>query len=689
MRIGIDIGGTFTDFVIFDETTGQFTTHKTLSTPQNPARAVLTGLEQLSTVNNQPSVVSEQLSEDKFPLSSPSFLFSTYQIVHGSTVATNAILERKGALTALVTTEGFRDLLEIGRQNRPDIYDLFSRRPPPLIPSELRFEVAERVDHHGQPLCQLDPATLDALVDQLKAADVSSVAVSLLFSFLYPEHEHLIGDHLRQAGFSVSLSCEVLPEFREYERTSTTVVNAYVSPIMDRYLDRLEQESGAVDFRVMQSNGGSIRASQARREAVRCVLSGPAGGVVGAGYVGQAAGFDHLLTFDMGGTSTDVSLYAGDIQVTTESEIGGLPIRIPVIDIHTVGSGGGSIAHVDAGGALRVGPQSAGADPGPACYGAGGRQPTVTDANLVLGRLAPDQFLGGEMELDFSAAEAVLTRLAESAGLSSQTDLTLAQTAALGVIEVVNAHMERALRVISIQRGHDPREFVLVSFGGAGSLHAVELARSLNIPRVLIPPSAATLSAFGMLTADVIKDYVQTIMRPGDITYTELETLITPLAGQGQADIAAEGVPVTAITLERLLDMRYQGQSYELSIPLTANFAAEFHATHARVYGYSEPNVPVEIVNLRLRALGRLTRPQLPQSEFGVHAAPAAYAQRPVVLTAGLTTTPFYHGAQLQPGHRITGPVVITQPDTTVFIDSGDELSVDSYRNFVVDLKSP
>jgi N-methylhydantoinase A len=688
MRIGIDIGGTFTDFVIFDETTGQFTTHKTLSTPQAPAKAVLTGLEQLSAVSNQPSAVDEQLSKDKSSLSPLSSPFSTYQIVHGSTIATNAILERKGAITALVTTEGFRDLLEIGRQNRPDIYDLFSRRPPSLVPSNLRFEVAERVDHHGEPLCQLDPATLDPLVDQLKVANVTSVAVSLLFSFLYPEHEHLIADHLRQAGFSVSLSCEVLPEFREYERTSTTVVNAYVSPIMDRYLDRLEKESGAVDFRVMQSNGGSIRASQARREAVRCVLSGPAGGVVGAGYVGQAAGFDHLLTFDMGGTSTDVSLYAGGIQVTTESEIGGLPIRIPVIDIHTVGSGGGSIAYVDAGGALRVGPQSAGADPGPVCYGTGGRQPTVTDANLILGRLAADQFLGGKMALDLSAAETMLTQLAEHAHLSAQADLTLAQTVALGVIEVVNAHMERALRVISIQRGHDPREFVLVSFGGAGSLHAVELARSLNIPRVLIPPSAATLSAFGMLTADVIKDYVQTIMRPGDIAYTQLETLIAPLAEQGHADVGAEGVPVKAITLEHLLDMRYQGQSYELSIPLTANFVDEFHTTHAHVYGYSEPSVPVEIVNLRLRALGRLARPRLPQSETGVQSALTAFDHRPVVLAAGLTTTPFYHGAQLQPGHRITGPVVITQPDTTVFIDSGDELRVDNYRNFVVDVRN-
>jgi len=672
MRIGIDIGGTFTDFVLFDEASGQFTTHKTLSTPQDPAEAVLTGLDWLS-------VASNQLSDNQASI-------TDYHIIHGSTVATNALLERKGAVTALITTEGFRDLLEIGRQNRPDIYDLFSRRPPSLVPSELRFEVTERVDHHGQPLIALDPETLEPLIEKLRAANVTSVAVSLLFSFLYPEHETLIAERLRRAGFSVSLSSEVLPEFREYERTSTTVVNAYVSPVMDRYLGRLEKESQAADFRVMQSNGGSIRASQARREAVRCVLSGPAGGVVGARYVSEAAGFSHLLTFDMGGTSTDVSLCAGDIQVTTESEIGGMPIRIPIIDIHTVGSGGGSIAYVDAGGALRVGPQSAGADPGPVCYGRGGQQPTVTDANLILGRLAADQFLGGKMALDFSAAEATLTGLAKTANLSSGSVLSLAQTAALGVIKVVNAHMERALRVISVQRGHDPREFTLISFGGAGSLHAVELARTLNVPRVLIPPSAATLSAFGMLATDVIKDYVQTIMLPGETFHAKLETLIAPLAEQGRSDVMAEGVPESAITLERLLDIRYRGQSYELTIPLTPNFADEFHQAHARVYGYSEPGIPIEIVNLRLRAIGHLPRPPLLPLEGKATSDPVPFDHRSVVLSSGLVMLPFYQGEQLQPGHQITGPAVITQPDTTVFIDSTDELKVDRYRNLIVDV---
>ncbi|MBN1218959.1 MAG: hydantoinase/oxoprolinase family protein [Anaerolineae bacterium] len=667
MRIGIDIGGTFTDFVLFDETTGEYQTRKTLSTPQDPAEAVLTQLSRLKL----------QLGNCKS------------SIVHGSTVATNALLERKGAITALVTTEGFRDLLEIGRQNRPDIYDLFSRRLPALVPPELRFEVPERVDHRGNPIQPLDLTSFDALVAQLTTAGVISVAVSLLFSFLYPEHENVIAARLRKAGFFVSASNEVLPEFREYERTSTTVVNAYVSPVLDRYLARLAQESGIIDFRVMQSNGGSIGISQARREAVRCVLSGPAGGVVGARYVAAAAGVDQLLTFDMGGTSTDVSLCSGDIQITTESNIGGLPIRIPVIDIHTVGSGGGSIAYVDTGGALRVGPESAGADPGPVCYGRGGQRATVTDANLILGRLPADHFLGGQMMLDGSTAEAALTNLAQEADLSPRPGLTLAQTAALGVIEVVNAHMERALRVISVQRGHDPRDFTLVSFGGAGGLHAVDLARSLNIPRALIPPNAATLSAFGMLATDVIKDYVRTVMCSGDTPYPEIETLIAPLVTRGQADIVAEGIPAAKVIIERLLDMRYRGQSYELMVPLTANFGDDFHLAHAYAYGYAEPTMPVEIVNVRVRAIGSLSRPPLTPLALG-HSDPsqALLDRRPVVLTGEIAELPFYDGQALRPGHQLQGPAVVIHPDTTIFIGPGDELMVDAYKNLVVDVKS-
>jgi N-methylhydantoinase A len=674
MKIGIDIGGTFTDFVIFDEKSGEFRTFKRLSTPADPSESVLKGLEELR------SQQADALDAGEEELA----------IVHGSTVATNALLERKGAVTALVTTRGFRDVLAIGRQVRSDIYDFFSDRPAPLIPAERRLEVSERVDHNGRALVPLQADELPRLVEALQALGVESVAVSLLFSFLHPEHEQAIAEHLRAAGFFVSPSHEILPEFREYERTSTTVINAYVSPIMDRYLGRLERELGADDFRIMQSNGGSIHAQQARSQAVRSILSGPAGGVVGAQFVAAAAGFDQIITFDMGGTSTDVSLCAGEIQVTSEGEVGGLPIRIPLIDIHTVGSGGGSIAAVDAGGALRVGPESAGADPGPVCYGQGGTAPTVTDANLILGRLAPDYFLGGRMGLAVDDARQALARLAQALGLKPRPGLDLAQTAALGVIQVTDAHMERALRVISVERGYDPGDFTLVSFGGAGGLHACNLARALGIPRVLIPPAASVLSAFGMLTADVIKDYVQTVMLAGDTDYERLARLIAPLAERGAAEIEAEGVSPERISLHRQLDIRYAGQSYELTVPLTPNLVQDFHAAHHRAYGHSDPAAPIEIVNLRLKAVGAVTRPALPAGEAGeADPGQALLARRPLVTEEGLMDAPFYRGEKLRPGHRITGPAVIVQSDTTILLGAGDVAEVDGRFNLVVEIKEP
>ncbi|MEJ2556724.1 MAG: hydantoinase/oxoprolinase family protein [Anaerolineae bacterium] len=673
MRIGIDIGGTFTDFVVFDETSGNFRTFKILSTPHDPAQAVLQGLEQVS---------------DKASTEGENSEIGELSIIHGSTVATNAVLERKGARTALITTRGFRDILSIGRQIRSDIYDFFADRPPPLIPAERCLEITERVDHYGQVLVSLNQDELPTLIEELRAEGVESVAVSLIFSFLHPEHEAWLARSLREAGFFVSPSSEILPEFREYERASTTVINAYVSPIMDQYIGRLEKQLTASDFRIMQSNGGSIRATQARDQAVRSILSGPAGGVVGATHVAQAAGFQQVITFDMGGTSTDVSLSHGDIQVTTEAEIGGLPIRIPVIDIHTVGSGGGSITYVDAGGALRVGPQSAGADPGPVCYGRGGRQPTVTDANLVLGRLAPDYFLGGRMPLDLQTANDALSELARRANLLSQPGLSLAQTAAMGVIQVVNAHMERALRVISVERGYDPRDFVLVSFGGAGGLHACDLARHLGIGRVLIPPGASTLSAFGMLTADAVKDYVQTVMLPGHTSHEELERQLAPLAERGLREVQAEGVPPDQISLYREVDMRYLGQSYELTVPLTPGFADDFHSVHHQVYGHSEPSAPVEVVNVRLRAVGAITAPPLPQAEAGLADPSQALSdRRPVVLDGDVAEVPFYLGERLRPGHVIPGPAIIAQKDTTDFLSSNDRAIVDTQYNLVIEIR--
>jgi N-methylhydantoinase A len=679
MRIGIDIGGTFTDFVLFDPDSGALHTFKRLSTPHNPAEAVLAG------IGDRLSVIGDQTPDPSHCLPITGYRLPITEIIHGSTVATNALLERKGATMAVVATAGFRDLLAIGRQNRSQLYDLFADRPEPLVPAELRLEVAERVDRHGNVLLPLDSAELAPLIDRLRQAGVQSVAVCLLFSFANPSHERRVGDALRQAGLLTSLSSEILPEFREYERASTTVINAYVSPVLDRYIGRLAQELQGVDFRIMQSNGGSISAHQARREAVRSILSGPAGGAVGAFHVAQAAGFSRVLTFDMGGTSTDVALCDGGIQVTSDGEIGGLPVRIPIIDIHTVGAGGGSIARVDVGGALRVGPQSAGADPGPACYGRGGKLPTVTDANLVLGRLPADRFLGGEMALDAAAAEAALTRLAATAQLVPAPDLSPAQTAALGVVQIANAHMERALRVISVERGHDPADFALLSFGGAGGLHACDLARALGVHTVIVPPGASTLSAFGMLVADVVKDYVQTVMLAGTVAFEELEELGGTLAQRGLAEVAAEGVSQERITLYPQLDVRYRGQAYELTVPLTPDFAAAFHAEHQRVYSHSQPAAPLEIVNLRLRAVGAVPRPVLPAAEPGDPDTSAALlGQRPVVLSTGPAEVPLYDGAALRPSHTIAGPAIVVYKDTTVFLGAGDRATVDRHFNLII-----
>ncbi len=652
MRIGVDIGGTFTDFVIVREEGKPVETFKVLSTPREPEQAVLVGLARVPSPGRR-------------------------HIVHGSTVATNALLERKGAATALITTRGFRDVLVIRRQNRPKLYDFFADPPPPLVPDRWRLEVDERVTYTGEVLCALEPAQVDGLVEFLKGEGVESVAVVLLFSFLHPEHERIIGEKLRAAGFSVSLSSDILPEYREYERTSTTVVNAYVSPVMERYLGHLEQALAGDELRIMQSNGGSIGTAEARRNAVRCILSGPAGGVVGARYVAQMAGFDHIITFDMGGTSTDVSLCDGDIRVTTEAEVGGQPLRIPIIDIHTVGSGGGSVAHVDLGGALRVGPQSAGADPGPACYGKGD-EATVTDANLVLGRLAADVFLGGEMTLDEARAWAALERLGQRLGLG-------AVDAARGVIEVVNAHMERALRVISVERGYDPRDFVLVSFGGAGGLHAADLARRLGIPRVLVPPYAATLSAFGMLVTDVIKDYAQTVMLPGDTPIPTLRAHLRPLVERGIAEVVAEGIPREWVLVEELLDMRYAGQSYELTVPLGEDPVDAFHAAHRRAYGYAALDAPVEVVNVRVRVIGQVPRPVIPRLDNnGEDASHALFDRREVIIGGEKARLPFYRGEALLPGNVIPGPAIIIRKDTTILIGPRDIARVDVWGNVVI-----
>ncbi len=657
MRIGVDIGGTFTDFVVYNPKTKQVLTFKRLSTPHNPAEAMLAGLEQVPSPEKR-------------------------EIIHGSTVATNALLEGKGAPTALVTTQGFRDVLQIGRQNRPSLYDWQASPPPPLVPREWRYEVTERVSHQGEVLTALDLSQLPQLATSIKASGVESVAVCLLFSFLHPDHEQAIQQAMRDAGLFVSISSHVLPTFREYERTSTTVANAYVAPVMDHYLAEIEAQLITDDLQIMQSNGGSIHPEAARTHAVRCILSGPAGGAVGAIAVSRQTGFQQLLTFDMGGTSTDVTLIDGELKVTKEASVGGFPIGVPIIDIHTVGSGGGSIARVDEGGALRVGPESAGAVPGPACYGqtppGSLPLPTVTDANLVLGRLAPEYFLGGQMTLDPHAAIEAISRLGR------QLDLSVEQVA-LGIIQVANAHMERALRVISIERGHDPRQFALLSFGGAGGLHAADLARSLSIPQVLIPPQAATFSAFGMIMADVIKDYSQTVMLPGTTPLDSIGQHLELLKAQAVEEMRAEGIQRDNLVLEPALDLRYQGQSFELTIPFSAKVLEDFNTVHQNTYGYANPHAPVEIVNLRLKATGIVPSPEIQPLPFETSDPSRAYLDtRPLYLTQGRIETKVYAGEKLPPGSKITGPALILREDTTILLETKDQAEVDPYLNLII-----
>jgi N-methylhydantoinase A len=546
------------------------------------------------------------------------------------------------------------------------------------VPDKWRLEVTERVNHKGEVQIPLDISELDTLIPFLKGEDIQSVAVSLLFSFLAPQHEKNISEKLQKNGFFTSISSDILPVFREYERTSTTVINAYVSPILDTYIEELESNLPHDELHIMQSNGGSISPTEARQNAVRCILSGPAGGVVGANAVASIAGYNRIITFDMGGTSTDVSLVDEEIQVITEADVGGYPVRVPILDIHTVGSGGGSIARVDAGGALRVGPESAGADPGPACYGKG-IEPTVTDANLVLGRIAADYFLGGQMKLDEKAAHQSIETLANELHLHPEK-------AALGIIEIANAHMERALRVISIERGHDPRHFSLLSFGGAGGLHAVDLARGLNIPTVIVPPQAATLSALGMLMADVVKDYSLTVMLPGDSPISEINKLLTALNQQGQKEIASEGIPKKNITVEPSLDIRYHGQSYELTIPFTPDFLDIFHQAHNELYGYANSSGEVEIVNLRVKAIGQVEKPALPflSSSPLEDSSFAILHEKKVLFSSGQQKTRFYAGDKLKYGNVIKGPAIILRPDTTILIGINDTAQVDQFANLII-----
>src|SRR6266849_1803124 len=585
LQIAIDTGGTFTDCVWTER--DQLRMLKVFSTPADPSQAIVEALEKIS-------------------LTSPLIL------LHGTTVGTNTLLQRRGARVALVTTAGFEDVIEIGRQARPKLYDLFFDRIEPLVPEDMRFGVDERTGSDGEILQSPSRDALQSLADQLRQKHPEAIAISLLFSFANPTTETAVAHVLEKLEVPLSVSHQILPEFREYERTSTVVVNAYLQPVMQQYLENLERRarssprSGGTQSRifVMQSSGGITSLGSAAGEPVRTVLSGPAGGVVGAAAMARRSGFDRIISFDMGGTSTDVALVDGEAHVSGQSEIAGLPVGVPMLDIHTVGAGGGSMARFDAAGALRVGPESAGADPGPICYGRG-TEPTVTDANLLTGRLRPDRFLGGEFTLDVERARRLTLEWLKKQG----SGLNLEQFCA-GVVRVVNANMERALRVVSIERGYDPREFALVAFGGAGGLHACELAEALAIPMVMIPARPGALSAYGILVSDVVKDYSRTLLwRFSDrLPQAKLQQEFRKLEGAAQKEFRAErwrGV----LQYERSLDLRYRGQGYELNVPATKNVAARFHDEHQRRYGYHHAGREIELVTLRLRARVRTPQP--------------------------------------------------------------------------------
>ncbi|MGD9893308.1 MAG: hydantoinase/oxoprolinase family protein [Dehalococcoidia bacterium] len=653
--LGVDVGGTFTDFLLWED--GRLRIDKRPSTPADPSDGVIDGLVAMGA---RPS-----------------------EVIHGSTVATNALLERRGARTALVTTRGFRDVLVIGRQARARIYDLHPTRPEPIVPDELRLEIDERVDSDGRILLSPTDDQIDEVLQTICDRGANSVAVSLLFSFLQPEHERRIAARARVRAMSVSTSHEVLPEYREYERTSTTAVNAYVSPLMATYLGRLEQrvrERGVRRLRVMQSDGGSMSADLAARLAVRTVLSGPAGGVTGAFAVAQAAGFPQAITFDMGGTSTDVALCPGTIPTRDEISVGGLPVRTPVADVHTVGAGGGSIARLDSGGALRVGPESAGADPGPACYGRG-ELPTVSDAQLALGRLRADRFLGGRMPLYPDRAHGALEPLAGAFGS--------VEAAASATIRVANSNMERAIRVVSVERGHDPRDFTLVAFGGAGPLHACELAELLRIPRVLVPPYPGVLSALGMVAAPIARDSFRSWLRTlstGDETRDTLREAVAELKRRTASELSAEGLPTSRAGFELSLAMRYVGQSYELLVPAPslkpAAILAEFHDAHRRRFGHADESRPVEAVTLRLRAV-------LPGTQIDF-SPPEAASGRPRIGTVDVTfdrsrRAALFDRDRLRPDDRLRGPAIVTQMDTTTVVPPGWSGVVDSHGNLLLE----
>ena len=681
LRIGVDTGGTFTDVCAFDEETGRVHVRKVSSTPDDPGRAIVQGVTEILD-----QIGGRTIDEVGY-------------FAHGTTVGTNALLTGRGARTGLITTRGFRDLLELGRGRRPSMYDPQADKPTPQVPRHLRMEVTERVRHTGLVETPLDEDDVRRAVRELKDAAVDSIAVCLLYSYLNADHERRIGELIREEmpDVYVSLSCDVLPEFREYERLSTVVTNSYVGPVVANYLARLRQvlaDRGLTAVpHVTQSNGGVIPFSTAEALPVRLVLSGPSTGVVGAAQICSAAGFDDIITFDMGGTSSDISLVQeGRPKVTAGMELDGRPVRSPMLDIHTVGAGGGSLAWIDSGNHLRVGPQSAGAFPGPACYG-NGDDAAVTDANVVLRMLNPEYLLNGQMKIDRSASVAAVQRLAEPLGLS-------VEETALGILRVVTANMARAIRVVSVQRGYDPREYALVPFGGAGPLHASRLARELGMRTIVIPEIPGAQSALGLLMTDVKTDFMRTLITAIDAsTAPTVDAVFDELAGRAQDWFVEEEVDESGRELHRRMDLRYRGQNFELAVevPEGHSFVGDgigavielFHEAHERVYGYRSEDAAVEVVTFRLEASGSAAHVDVRRDDTSPSdPAKAVVETRSTCFdpAEGYVDTPVYDRSLLSPGDVFSGPAIVEQMDTTTVLLPFDACRVDEYRNLVVEI---
>ncbi|HUB44554.1 MAG TPA: hydantoinase/oxoprolinase family protein [Acetobacteraceae bacterium] len=679
-RIGIDIGGTFTDVAMVEADTGRMIIAKLLTTPHDFGRAVIDG-------------ISQGLRDNAIDPAAVTLLS------HATTVVTNALLEKKGERAGFIATRGLRDILELRRSSRPDLYDLFQDAPAVLVPRRHRFEITERIDAQGDVVTPLAEEELPPLINAIRAAGLQTIAVSLLFSFINDAHERRIGAALRSAlpDVAVYLSCEVLPEIREFERASTTAVCAYVGPLLRSYLDRLQGAASALglpSLHVMGSSGGVFDIAEALRLPAAVVESGPAAGVIAASLAGRQLGRPNLISFDMGGTTAKASvIVGGEIAVTAEYEVGGAanakrwmhgtghPIRVPVIDLAEVSAGGGSIAWIDPGGALKVGPHSAGADPGPAAYGAGGTHPTVTDADVVLGWLDREALLGGGLRIDLAAAE----RAIEDA-VAAPLGLSVAEAAAR-ITEVVNANMAHALRIVSVERGHDPQEFSLIAFGGAGPVHAAALADELQIPEVIVPPAPGAFSALGLVASDLRRGYARTLYANlADVAPERVAGTIVAMEAEATAMLDAAGVPMERQVVIRQADLRYRRQAYELTVPFIDGpinrfvldaLAEAFHARHAQTYGHANPDEPVQLVNLRVTALGRQPALRLAQA-----ADPdcARVRQRDVWFSGrGFVATQVHWRLGLAAGERLIGPAIIEAMDSTTVVPPGWIAEIDAF----------